>query len=77
MSGVLRVPCLQRLLGADVNGDGNDRQDADVPEGQMVVKQIWGITSRGFGYKTGGMAVLDSTRSWKSRVLVSKQLDLF
>lgn len=37
MSGVLRVPRLQRLLGTDVNGDGNDRQDADVPEGKMVV----------------------------------------
>lgn len=34
MPGVLRVPRLQRLLGADVHGDGDNRQDADVPEGQ-------------------------------------------
>ena len=32
MSGVLRVACLNCLLGAQVNSDGNDRQDADVPE---------------------------------------------
>lgn len=32
MSGVLRVTRLDGLLGAQVNGDGNDGQDADVPE---------------------------------------------
>lgn len=31
MPGVLRVACLHRLLGADVHGDGDDGQDADVP----------------------------------------------
>ena len=32
MSRVLRVSCLDGLLGAQVHGDGDDRQDADVPE---------------------------------------------
>lgn len=51
MSGVLRVPRLQRLLGADVNGDGNDRQDADVPEGKMVVKRIVVLPQEGLDTK--------------------------
>lgn len=51
MSGVLRVACLNCLLGAQVNGDGNDRQDADVPEtGRETVSKrgdyrtCWGLT---------------------------------
>lgn len=40
MPGVLRVTCLNGLLGAHVNGDGNDGQDTDVPEkGQTVIKR--------------------------------------
>lgn len=35
--GVLRVPRLQRLLGADVHGDRDHRQDADVPGEQTAV----------------------------------------
>lgn len=31
MPGVLRMARLNGLLGAHVNGDGNDGQDADVP----------------------------------------------
>lgn len=34
MSGVLRVTRLHGLLGAHVNGDGDDGQDADVPAGR-------------------------------------------
>lgn len=41
MSRVLRVTCLNGLLGAQVNSDGNDRQDADVSKtGQTVIKRI-------------------------------------
>lgn len=32
MAGVLRMARLNGLLGAHVHGDGNDGQDADVPE---------------------------------------------
>ncbi len=41
MSGVLRVTCVNGVLRTQVNSDGNDRQDADVPEtGRTMTKTI-------------------------------------